>query len=86
MELIRMENKDLTQLVREYVKVEKQLEPLKELEKQKNELKKEITKEMERRTLERFNFNGRYIQYTSSESSKSLSRLYVPYETCMPLS
>ena len=58
-----MEHKDLTQLVREYVKVEKQLEPLKELEKKKNELKKEITKEMERRTLERFNFNGRYITY-----------------------
>lgn len=58
-----MENKDLTQLVREYVQVEKQLVALKELEKQKNDLKKQITKEMERRELERFNFNGRYITY-----------------------
>lgn len=58
-----MEHKDLTQLVREYVQVEKQLVELKELEKQKNDLKKQITKEMERRELDRFNFNGRYITY-----------------------
>lgn len=58
-----MEHKDLTNLVREYVEVEKQLQKLKELETKKNNLKKAITKEMEKRTLDRFNYCGRYITY-----------------------
>ena len=61
MELIRMENKDLTKLVLKYKELEEKMKECKELDKEIRQVKKEITEEMISRNLDKFNYGGRFI-------------------------